>query len=160
MRPWLHFVPYSYWFHDLPAVVRRLRANDSLAHSISRAGVQFAQHFISIDAAKEYTAALLNQYSRLLDHRVTRADVAAVECSEVRDGPMGCSLGWRRYNGSRIPFPDWLDPHRKKPTNHTANQQQRKQRRQSRATNDTKPADTKAAAADRTNEKKPVKRQK
>ena len=115
LQPWVHFVPYSRWFDDLPDVVRRLQANDSLARRISQAGVEFDRQYTSITAAADYTAVLLTQYSRLLDHDVSDADVPYVECTkEVREGPMGCGTGWRLYNRTKIPFPDWLDPHRDK----------------------------------------------
>ena len=105
IQPWVHYVPYMRWFEDLPAVLRRLQADDELAERIKEGGKQFAENFISLDAAKDYTAVLFNKYSQLLAEPVTDADIAVVSCSHVKDGPMGCDKGWREWDGVYIKYP-------------------------------------------------------
>ena len=106
MQPWVHYVPCARWFEDLPDVIRRLQSDDSLARRIADSGRQFGQQFVSLDAAKDYTAALFGQYARLLADAVTDADVPSVDCKAVKDGPMGCDKGWRQWDGVPLWYPD------------------------------------------------------
>ena len=105
IQPWVHYVPFARWFTDLPDVVRRLQADDALAERIADAGRQFEETYISMDAAKDYTAVLLSKYSQLLAEPVTGDDIATLNCKAVRDGPMGCDKGWKTWDGTYIQYP-------------------------------------------------------
>lgn len=105
IQPWVHYVPCARWFDDLPDVVRRLQLDDSLARRIADGGQQFEQRFLSLDAAKDYTAALLGRYAHLMAEEVTDDDIAAVNCKAIKNGPMGCDTGWREWDGVNLKYP-------------------------------------------------------
>jgi len=106
MQPWVHYVPYSRWFDDLPANVRRLQQDDQLAQRISAAGRLFEQKYTSLEAAADYMAILLNRYSELLADEVTDDDVALLDCPHSKDGPMGCDKGWKEWDGIKLQYPE------------------------------------------------------
>ena len=110
LEPRTHFIPVEQWFSNLPAVVRWCQDNDAAAHEIQRRGAAFAERFLSLDAAKEYLAILLLEYSRLLAFRPTTEPVYAHNCTEREmDSMAGCSWDWMQYNGTVITLPSAVE---------------------------------------------------
>ncbi|RUS19890.1 glycosyl transferase family 90-domain-containing protein [Endogone sp. FLAS-F59071] len=107
LRPMQHFIPLDFNLRDVTQIVSFLQRNDALAKRVADAGHDFAQRHLNAESYRLYWAILLRRYTALLDSPPRNTSDVGVDACKVypnekesyMGGDMGCSLGWKRWEG-------------------------------------------------------------